>query len=135
MLLWLPPIAPAFRGCVPDHNTPDNPVADAYKACRPMPYDSPSLAMTAALYASRPKEGYFKLSGPGTISVDNEGRTSFTASEKGTHQYLIADPEQKEKILAAYVELASAKPEAGGRRFRPPVNADKTTPPPAPPKK
>jgi inosine-uridine nucleoside N-ribohydrolase len=114
---------------------PDNPVADAYRAYKPMPYDAPSLALTAALYAARPKENYFKLSGPGTISIDDQGRTSFTAAEKGRHQHLVFDPEQKEKITAAYVELASAKPEVG-RRFRPPVvQNDKTTPPPAPPKK
>ena len=46
---------------------PDNPVADAYRAWQAMPYDAPSWAMAAALYAARPKEGYFKLSGPGTI--------------------------------------------------------------------
>jgi len=90
--------------------TPDNPVADAYRAYRPMPYDAPSWDMAAVLYAARPKNGYFKLSGPGTIAVRDDGRTSFIASDKGRHQYLVADPEQKEKILAAYVELASAKP-------------------------
>ena len=98
---------------------PDNPVADAYRAYKAMPYDAPSWAMAAALYAARPKEGYFKLSGPGTITVHEDGRTSFTASEKGNHQYLMVDPAQKEKMLAAYVELASAKP-APRRRFPPP---------------
>jgi inosine-uridine nucleoside N-ribohydrolase len=110
-------------------STPDNPVADAYRAYRPMPYNAPSWAMAAALYAARPQESYFKLSAPGTIQVDQQGRTSFTASEKGNHRYLIVDPAQKEKILAAYVELASAKPEVG-RRFRPPAAQD-TPPPPA----
>jgi hypothetical protein len=114
---------------------PDNPVADAYRAYRAMPYDAPSWAMAAALYAARPKEGYFKLSPPGRITVEQDGRTSFAAAEKGSHQYLIADPEQKDKILQAYVDLASAKP-ATQQRFRPPdaKQADKTAPPP-PPKK
>jgi inosine-uridine nucleoside N-ribohydrolase len=106
---------------------PDNPVADAYRAYKPMPYDTPSGAMAAALYAARPKEGYFKLSASGTIKVDDQGRTAFTPGEKGNHQYLIADPAQKDKILSAYVELASAKPEVR-RRFRPPAAQD--TPPP-----
>lgn len=105
---------------------PDNPVADAYRAYKPMPYDAPSWAIAAALYAARPQEGYFKVSDPGTIRVDDQGRTSFTADEKGNHRYLIVDPAQKEKVLSAYVELASAKPEVR-RRFQPPV-AD---PPPA----
>jgi hypothetical protein len=87
--------------------------------------------MAAALYAARPKEGYFKLSGPGRINVDDQGRTAFTAAEGGSHQYLVLDPAQKDKILSAYVELASAKPEVR-RRFGPPV-VDAT--PPTPPKK
>ena len=107
---------------------PDNPVADAYRAYKTMPYDTPSPAMAAALYAARPKEGYFKLSAPGKIAVDDQGRTSFTAADKGTHQYLIADPTQKDKIMLAYIDLASAKPEA--RRGRGPA-AVQDTPPPA----
>ena len=103
-----------FAAAVPDH-----PVADAYRAYRPMPYDAPTGAMAAALYAARPGAGYFKLSEPGKIEIDDGGRTTFTAMEKGNHQYLIVDPAQTEKIAAAYVELASAKPMV--RRFRPPV--------------
>jgi hypothetical protein len=95
----------------------DNPVADAYRAYKIMPYDTPSLNMAAALYAARPNQGYFGLSGAGVITVRDDGRTSFTASDKGKHQYLTFDPAQKEKILAAYVELASAKP---APRRRPP---------------
>ena len=105
---------------------PDNPVADAYRAWKPMPYDTPSWAMAAALYAARPKEDYFKVSGPGKIVVDDQGRTSFVPAENGTHHYLMIDPAQKEKIITAYVELASAKPEV--RRFRGPV-AQEDTPP------
>lgn len=97
---------------------PDHPVADAYRAYGPMPYDAPSWDMAAALYAGRPKEGYFKISAPGTITVLADGRTSFTSAEKGMHRYLIADPAEKEKVLREYVELASAKP-APRKRFRP----------------
>jgi inosine-uridine nucleoside N-ribohydrolase len=89
---------------------PDHPVADAYRVWKPMPYDTPSFAMSAALYAARPKEGYFKVSDAGSITVGADGKTAFTASAQGKHQYLIPDPAQKDKIIAAYVELASAKP-------------------------
>jgi inosine-uridine nucleoside N-ribohydrolase len=94
----------------------DNPVADAYRSYQRMPYDAPSGDIAAALYAGRPKEGYFKLSDKGTVSLDVQGRTSFTGSAGGKHQYLIFDPAQKEKVLKAYVELASAKP-VPPRRF------------------
>ena len=97
---------------------PDNPIADAYRAWRPMPYDAPSWAMAASLYAARPNEGYFKLSDPGTIHVRDDGGTSFAASDQGRHRYLVNDAEQKGRILRAYVELASAKP-VPRQRFRP----------------
>jgi inosine-uridine nucleoside N-ribohydrolase len=101
----------------------DNPVADAYRAYHAMPYDTPSWDMATALYAGRPKEGYFKLSGPGTIVVHDDGRTSFDNSDKGKHQYLILDQAQKDRILKTYVELASAKP-VPPKRFRPADAAD-----------
>ena len=99
-------------------NTPDNPVADAYRAWRTMPYNTAAWAVSAALYAGRPKEGYFKLSEPGTISVRDDGRTAFNTAAQGKHNYLIADPAQKEKIIQTEVELASAKPVIR-LRFRP----------------
>ena len=96
----------------------DNPVADAYRAYQTMPYDAPSRDLAAALYGGRPQEGYFKLSEAGTVSISNDGRTSFAASPKGKDRYLIYDPAQKEKIIKTYVELASAKP-VPPRRFKP----------------
>ena len=77
-------------------NSPENPVADAYKAWSPELKNMPMWATLAALYAGRPKEGYFKVAG----------------------QKLVYDPEQKEKIVHDVVELASAKPVIR-LRFRP----------------
>lgn len=71
-----------------------HPIADAYRAYKRMPYDAPSSAMAAMLYAVHPNEGYFKL------------------SDSGKRRSLIFDPEQKERIIRAYVEMASAKPVA-----------------------
>jgi inosine-uridine nucleoside N-ribohydrolase len=99
---------------------PAHPVVDAYRAYKPMPYDAPATAMAAALQAVRPQEKYFKVSDPGTISVLDDGRTRFTPSADGRHRYLIPDPDQKEKLLAAYTELASGKPVPRQQRFRPP---------------
>lgn len=69
-----------------------HPVADAYRAWRPMPYDAPSSAMAAMLYAVHPNDGYFKLSGTGKT------------------RSLMLDPDQKDKIVHTYIEMASAKP-------------------------
>lgn len=70
----------------------DHPVAAAYRAYQPMPYDAPTQAMAAVLYAVRPEEEYFKIA--------HEGRT----------RRLMHDPEQRERLLMAYTAIASAKP-------------------------
>jgi len=70
------------------------------------------------LYAVRSDAGYFRLSEAGTIHVLDDGRTRFQPSAGGKHRYLIADPEQKDKILQAYTELASTKPVPRAPRFR-----------------
>jgi hypothetical protein len=109
---------------------PNNPVADAYRAWSPKLGNTPVVATAAALYAGRPKEGYFKLSDPGTITVHDDGRTSFAASPTGKHQQLILDPAQKEKVVQTLVELASAKPVIR-LRFRPDAVDDKKAADPA----
>ena len=87
-----------------------HPVVDAYRAFRTVPYDAPSRALAAMLQAMSPDERYFDLSEPGTITVADDGRTRFTASRSGTHRYLIARPDQKQRVLQAYVDLVSAEP-------------------------
>ena len=96
--------------------SPQNPFSDAYRAWKPMPYNSPTWAMAATLYAGRPKEGNFKISDPGRISIGDDGKLSFTAADKGLHKMLSVDPEQKDKVLQAYVDLTSAKPVFPQRR-------------------
>ena len=87
-----------------------HPIVDAYRAFKTMPYDAPSPGLAAALYAIHPDDGYFKLSEPGTITVLDDGQTKFTPGAGGKHRYLIADPAQKDKIVAMYTQLVSAKP-------------------------
>jgi len=97
---------------------PANPIVAAYRAFQQMPYDAPSQAVLAAFFAGNQKEGYFKLSDPGTIEVLDDGRTRFTPSATGKHRYLIVDPAQKERALKAITETASAKPVPRVFRFQ-----------------
>jgi hypothetical protein len=97
---------------------PAHPIVDAYRAYKPMPYDAKTSAMAALLYAVRPEENYFKLSEPGTISALDDGGVKFTPSPEGKHRYLILDPSQKERVIKAYTDLASAKPVPRQPRFR-----------------
>ena len=100
----------------------DHPVVDAYRAFRTMPYDAAAPSVASVLAAIRPKENYFKMSPSGTVKVLADGRTEFIPSATGKHQYLVTDPEQKEKVLKAMVELVSAKPVPKAPRFRRPVD-------------
>jgi inosine-uridine nucleoside N-ribohydrolase len=111
--------------------TPNHPVVDAYRAYKTMPYDAPSWAMSAVLYAVRPQEGYFKLSDPGTIGVLDDGRCRFHAAAAGKHRYLILDPAQKQRIIGVYTEIASAKPVE--RKFRFPGQQQEKKDEPKPP--
>ena len=97
-----------------------HPVVDAYRAAEQMPYDAGAWDVTAVVQAVRSKENYFKLSEPGTVQVDNEGRTKFVPSAGGRHRHLSVDPAQKDRVIQAFVELASAKPVVRAPRFRPP---------------
>jgi hypothetical protein len=90
--------------------SPVHPVADAYRVFKATPYDAPASALAAILYAAHPDQGYFKLSERGTISVLDDGRTRFTPKADGTHQYLMVDPAQKDRVIKLYTELVSSKP-------------------------
>jgi hypothetical protein len=101
--------------------SPAHPVADAYKAAGPMPYDAPAPAMAAVLYAVRPDKGFFQVSEPGTFAVSANGTGSFTPSAAGKHKRILVDPAKKDLVLATYIELASAKPVVRQPRRRRPV--------------
>jgi inosine-uridine nucleoside N-ribohydrolase len=85
----------------------NHPVADAYRAYMKMPYNRPTWDLTAALYAVRPDAGYFNLSPPGRVTVDDAGRTHFDESPGGKHRYLILTEAQKARTLEALILLAT----------------------------
>lgn len=85
----------------------DHPVADAYRAYMKMPYDRPTWDLTAVLYGVRPEAGYFGLSAPGRVTVDEKGVTHFAESPTGPHRYLVLDPAQKARVLETLILLAT----------------------------
>ena len=98
---------------------PNHPIADAWRALEPLPPGGPSRALAAALHAVSPEETFFQLSEPGTISITDEGRTTFTPAPSGRHRYLIATPDQKERVLQVYIQTVTAQPPPRGRGGRP----------------
>lgn len=100
-----------------------HPVADAYRAAKAMPYDTPSHDLAAAHYAVFPESEFFTLSDAGTISVDDSGRVHFAAGGSGKARKMVVDPAKREKLVQTFVEYASAKPVPPAQRFRPPSPA------------
>ncbi|MBM3783792.1 MAG: hypothetical protein FJW30_05490 [Acidobacteria bacterium] len=96
--------------------SPAHPVADAYKAAKPMPYDAETSDMAAVLYAMRPADKAWTLSEP-----------------QGSVRQVMLNPDLKADVLKSYIELASAKPVPRQPRFRRPVVDPTKAAPPAKP--
>lgn len=103
--IFFPAYALQHFGYVEDH-----PVVDAYENLLPMPYDRPTWDLTSVLYAARPDEGYFGLSVPGTIRVDERGLTDLVPHRDGRHRFLVANEVQRARALEAMIALASQPP-------------------------
>lgn len=87
-----------------------HPLREAYTLYGKMPYDRPTWDLTSVLYAVRPDRGYFGVSEPGTISVDDQQLTRFKPSGDGRHRYLTVDEQQIVRVREALVQLASQPP-------------------------
>jgi inosine-uridine nucleoside N-ribohydrolase len=86
-----------------------HPIAESYRAYQKMPYNRPTWDLTAALQAVRPEHNYFALSEPGTVRVESNGVTHFTAGS-GDRRYLRPDPSRRAEILEVLALLASQPP-------------------------
>lgn len=87
-----------------------HPLAEAYRAYARMPYDRPTWDLTSVLYAVRPARGYFGVSQPGRVEIDDRGVTTFRRQPEGKHRYLTVDAQQAERTREALVQLASQPP-------------------------
>ena len=87
-----------------------HPVVEGYKAFMPMPYDRQTWDLTAVLYAVEGPEGYFTVSEPGTITVNDNGGTIWTDDPNGRMHYLKCDKQQQDNILKHFIGLITSKP-------------------------
>jgi hypothetical protein len=94
-----------------------HPVVDAYRAFKPMPYDAPAHDLAAMHFAVHPDSGFFAVSGPGSLSVSDQGELRF-AEGTGNVRRLTLEPAKKEAALAALVAIASAMPTPPAPRGR-----------------
>ncbi|MDB5390581.1 MAG: Nucleoside hydrolase [Planctomycetaceae bacterium] len=87
-----------------------HPLREAYGLYQTMPYDRETWDLTSVLYAVRPDRGYFGLSSPGKIHVDDKQITQFTADKAGQQRFLTVNPEQIARVREALIQLASQPP-------------------------
>jgi uncharacterized Ntn-hydrolase superfamily protein len=88
-----------------------HPLREAYELYQKMPYDRETWDLTAVLYAVRPDWGYFGLSQPGSIQIDDQEVTQFSPAENGRQRYLTVSPEQITRVREALIQLASQPPQ------------------------
>ena len=89
---------------------PHHPAAEAYCLYNPPPHERPTWDLTSALYAVRSDRGYFGLSSPGQVTVEEDGFTRFTPAPGGRDRFLTLNPVQVARLREALVELASQPP-------------------------
>jgi len=87
-----------------------HPLKDAYHFYRGLDNPQPTYDLTSVLYAVRPNRGYFDLSPPGTVTVMDDGQTTFTPGANGKHRYMIVSPEQAAMVREAFVQFCSEPP-------------------------
>lgn len=90
-----------------------HPLPEAYIIYEPPPHNRPTWDLTSVLYAVHPDRGYFDLSKPGDVTVEDDGFTKFNESPNGKSRYLILrDDAQKARAVEALVQLSSQPPDA-----------------------
>ena len=89
-----------------------HPLKEAYYLYNPPPHDRPTWDPTAVLYAVLPDRGYFDLSPPGNVVVEDDSATLFrpTKDGKGKHRFLVMSPEQTARVREVIVQLCCAPP-------------------------
>lgn len=85
-------------------------VREAYLLHSGPEHDRPSWDLTSVLYAVRPHDGYFDLSEPGKVTVDDDGFLSFHPEKQGRDRYLKMNPLQAVQVKEALRGLVSQPP-------------------------
>lgn len=88
----------------------DHPVAEAYRLYKKMPHDRPTFDLNSVLYAARPDRGYYGLSKPGKITLNDKNITEFEEVEGGLHRYQTVMQDQIVQVSEVFVQMVSSPP-------------------------
>ena len=114
-------VAAAFPHGVIEHdfeNVRHHPLKEAYCLYQPPPHDRPTWDPTALLYVVYPDRGYFDLSPPGVVTVEDNGATWFRPARnngKSSQRYLVMSDVQAARVREAIVQLC-VEPVAQGKK-------------------
>ena len=84
----------------------EHPVAQAYRAFQPMPYDAPSHDIAAVHHAVYPSSGFFTAAEVSSASIGGGA----VAVKPGAVTRLVVNPETRDEAMAALLEISAAKP-------------------------
>lgn len=87
-----------------------HPLKEALYLYSPPPQERPTWDLTAVLYAILPERDYFEMSEPGTVTVEADGFTTFTAKAGGTQRYLKLNPTRAARVREALVQFSTQPP-------------------------
>lgn len=87
-----------------------HPLPEAYILYNPPPHDRPTWDLTSVLVGVRPDHKYFEMSSPGTVTVHDDGLTTFGEGTGGKHRYLFRDEASADRIRETLMLLSSEPP-------------------------
>ncbi|MFI4874602.1 MAG: nucleoside hydrolase [Blastopirellula sp. JB062] len=87
-----------------------HPVSEAYDLYIKPPHNRPTWDLTSVLYAVRPDYGYFDLSEPGRVTVNDDSTVTFEPQKNGRDRYLILSDKQHPRAEEALILLSSEPP-------------------------
>lgn len=82
----------------------------AYRLYQPPPHNRPTWDLTSVLYAVFPERGYFGLSKPGVVTIEDDGFSRFAPKADGKNRYLTVNSEQRARVVECFVQLCSEPP-------------------------
>lgn len=87
-----------------------HPIRESYQAYVPTPHERPTWDLTSVLHVARHDRGYFGISDPGTVTVHDDGKTTFEPEPQGRHQFLTLAKESIRRLQEIFAALASEPP-------------------------
>ena len=87
-----------------------HPLKEAYHYYRGLENDQATFDLTSVLYAVRPDRGYFDLTEPGTVVLDEKGISTFKPDANGKHRYMKVSAAQIAQVREALCLLCSEPP-------------------------